>query len=77
MRPLRGVVLVRRRYSRRFVRLRGGELVPDASEIDTKRGAAQIAVASNRRGRLATATVSDGRAVIDQDRGRRPPRRSS
>ena len=72
VRPVRGVVLVRRRGSRRFVRLHGGRLLPDRSEIDTRRGTAQITVASDRRGGRATATVSDGRAIIDQDRARRP-----
>ena len=70
--PVRGVVLVRRRGSRRFVRLRRGQLLPDGSEIDTRRGSARVTVASDQPGGLSTATVSDGRAIIDQNRARRP-----
>jgi hypothetical protein len=70
--PLRGVVLVRRRGSRRFVRLRRGQLLPDRSEIDTRRGTARIKVASDQPGGLSTATVSEGRGIIDQNRARRP-----
>jgi hypothetical protein len=69
---VRGVVLVRRRGSRRFVRLRGGQLLPDRSEIDTRRGTARVTVASDQRGGLSTATVSQGRAIIDQNRAARP-----
>lgn len=72
VRPVRGVVLVRPRGSERFVRLRRGRLLPDRSEIDTTRGTAHITVASDRRGGLDTATVSEGRAIIDQDRAARP-----
>lgn len=72
VRPVRGVVLVRRRGRDRFVRLRGGQLLPDRSEIDTRRGTAQITVASNRRGGVDRATVSEGRAIIDQNRAARP-----
>ena len=70
--PVRGMVLVRRRGSRRFVRLKRGRLLPDRSEIDTRRGAARITVASDRRGGLDTAVVSEGRALIDQNRAGRP-----
>jgi hypothetical protein len=69
---VRGVVLVRRRGSRRFVRLGSGRLLPDRSEIDTSRGTARITVASDQPGGLSTATVSGGRAIIDQDRAARP-----
>jgi hypothetical protein len=70
--PVRGIVLVRRRGSRRFVRLRAAQLLPDRSEIDTRRGAAKITVATDGRGGRATATVSEGRAIIDQKRAARP-----
>ena len=70
--PVRGVVLVRRRGSRRFVRLRRGQLLPDGSEIDTRRGTARVTVASDQPGGRSTATVSEGRAIIDQNRARRP-----
>ena len=72
VRPVRGVVLVRPRGSERFVRLRRSRLLPDRSEIDATRGTAHITVASDRRGGLDTATVSEGRAIIDQNRAARP-----
>jgi hypothetical protein len=70
--PVRGVVLVRRRESDRFVRLRRGQLLPDGSEIDTRRGTARVTVASDQPGGLSSATLSEGRAIIDQNRARRP-----
>ena len=69
---MRGVVLVRRRGGRRFVRLRRGQLLPDGSEIDTRRGTIRVTVASDQAGGLSTATVSEGRAIIDQNRAARP-----
>lgn len=68
---LRGVVRVRRRGSRRFVRMRGGRLLPDRSEIDTRRGAVRITVAGEA-GRPETAVVSGGRAIVDQNARARP-----
>ena len=58
---------------KRFVLLEAGRRLPDGSEIDTTRGVAQIVVAA-RRNSLATAfaTVSRGRAIIDQGSGARP-----
>jgi DNA-binding beta-propeller fold protein YncE len=72
VRPVRGVVLVRRRGSRRFVRLRRGQLLPDGSEIDTRRGTARVTVASDQPGGRSTAIVSEGRAIIDQNSAARP-----
>jgi hypothetical protein len=54
------------------VRLRRGRLLPDGSEIDTRRGTARVTVASDQPSGLSTATVSEGRAIIDQNRTRRP-----
>ena len=65
-------MLVRRRGSRCFTRLRRGQLLPNGSEIDTRRGAARITVASDEPDGRSTATVSEGRAIIDQSRARRP-----
>jgi hypothetical protein len=71
---VRGVVRVRKRGKKRFVRLRPGQslLVRDRSEIDVTRGQAQIVVAANRQGQTSTADVSEGRAIIDQNTARRP-----
>ncbi|MGH2948877.1 MAG: hypothetical protein ACRDPC_21920, partial [Solirubrobacteraceae bacterium] len=71
--PVSGIVRVRRRGTRRFVRLRAGQLLPDRSEVDATRGVVRIVVAAVRDG-SATASVllSEGRAVIDQNRARRP-----
>ena len=52
-----------------------GAGVPDGSEIDTRNGIARVTVASDRRGGLSTATVSKGRAIIDQNAARAPPPR--
>jgi len=66
-------VRVRIKGRNRFVRLGDVLEIPDGSEIDTTQGVARIVVRS-RRGSSATsfATVSGGRAIIDQGRGRRP-----
>ena len=71
--PVSGTVRVRRRGTRRFVRLRAGQLLPDGSELDTRRGVARVVVAA-ARGTTATefALVSEGRAVIDQNVAARP-----
>lgn len=66
--PLRGVVLVRPRGRRRFVRLLGARSIPDGSEIDTTRGVLRLVVAARRgSGRTAAARVSGGRAIVDQN----------
>jgi Tol biopolymer transport system component len=71
--PVSGIVRVRRRGTRRFVRLRAGTLLPDRSEIDTTRGVVRIVVAATRDGsETASALVSRGRAIIDQNRAARP-----
>jgi hypothetical protein len=69
---LRGTVRVRLRGSRRFVRLEDATRIPDGSELDTRRGAALVTVAANRAGAQSSAEVSEGRAVIDQNRRARP-----
>jgi hypothetical protein len=67
-----GLVRVRKRGTKRFVRLRAGRLLPDRSEIDTRRGTAQITVAGDPGAGNQTALVSEGRAIIDQNRRARP-----
>jgi hypothetical protein len=69
-----GVVKVRKRGKKRFVRIRPGDslLVRDRSEIDVTRGQAQIVVAANRQGQTSTVDVSEGRAIIDQNTARNP-----
>ena len=71
--PVSGTVLVRPRGSRTFVALRAGQLLPDGSEIDTRRGVARVVVAATRDGATtASALVSEGRAIIDQNQAARP-----
>jgi Tol biopolymer transport system component len=53
--PVRGIVRVRARGSRRFKRLRRATALPNGSEIDTRRGVL----------RLAGALISGGRAIVD------------
>ena len=66
--PVSGTVRVRLRGSRTFVPLAAGQLLPDGSEIDTRRGVARVVVAATRDGTAtASALVSEGRAIIDQD----------
>ena len=68
MEPVSGVVRVRVRGSRTFVPLQAGQLLPDGSEIDTRRGVARVVVAATRDGATtSSALVSEGRAIIDQD----------
>ena len=66
-----GVVLVRRRGSRRFVRVTDATAIPDGSEIDTTRGTLRLTVA-NGSGGTEVADVSEGRAIVDQDTAARP-----
>lgn len=70
---VRGRVRVRLKGKKRFVRLTAGRLLPDGSEIDTTKGVARIVVAARRKGtKTAFAIVSGGRAIIDQNRSKRP-----
>jgi hypothetical protein len=71
--PVSGVVRIRERGTRRFVTLRAGQTVPDRSEIDTRRGVARITVAATRDGSSTSSIlVSEGRAIIDQNRAPQP-----
>ena len=68
-----GVIRVRQRGSRRFVRVRADTLIQDGSEIDATRGVLRLVVAAVRDGsRTASALVSRGRAIVDQNRAARP-----
>jgi hypothetical protein len=69
--PVAGVVRVRRRGSRRFVRVRVGTLIPDGSEIDTRRGTLRLTV-DRGDGTTESAEISQGRAIVDQDTASRP-----
>ena len=71
--PVSGTVRIRLRGSGRFVTLRAGQLVPDGSELDTRNGVARVVVAATRDGaQTSSALVSEGRAIIDQNRAARP-----
>jgi hypothetical protein len=71
--PVSGTVRIRVRGSNRFVVLRAGQLIPDGSELDTRRGVARVVVAANRAGTAtSSALVSEGRAIVDQNRAARP-----
>jgi hypothetical protein len=69
---VRGVVRVRPRGKKRFVRLTDAALVKLGSEIDTERGLARVTVASDTGGTLSQASVRGGRFVIGQGPGKRP-----
>ena len=69
---LRGVVRVRRRASRRFVRVAGQRRLADGSELDTRRGRARITVPNPVGAGATSAVVSGGRATVDL-----APRRTS
>ncbi len=69
---VRGIVAVRPRGRKGFVRLTGPALIRVGSEIDVERGVARVTVASDTRGTLAPATVRGGRFVLSQGRGSRP-----
>jgi hypothetical protein len=68
---LAGTVLVRRKGARRFARVRQATLIPDGSEIDTRRGKLRLTVARHD-GSTESAEVSEGRAIVDQDTAARP-----
>jgi hypothetical protein len=68
---LTGVVFVRLRGARRFVRVVGTRAIPDGSEIDARRGRLRLTVA-NGQGGTETADVAEGRAIVDQDAAARP-----
>jgi hypothetical protein len=65
--PIAGAVAVRIRGARRFERLRAARSVPDGSEVDTRRGRVQIAVASAVAGQSDTALAYGGRFLLHQD----------
>ena len=56
----RGVVLVRRPGSQRFVQLVGEGTIPVGSLVDTRRGAVRITAAADRRGGKQSGTFNDG-----------------
>jgi hypothetical protein len=66
-----GVVRVRRRGSRRFVRVTTETLIPDRSEIDATRGTLRLTV-DRGDGTTESADISEGRAIVDQDTSARP-----
>jgi hypothetical protein len=63
-----GTVLIRRRGTRRFVRLADPTAIPDRSEIDARRGTVRLTLAQPD-GTTETVDVSEGRAVVDQGTG--------
>ena len=67
--PVSGTVLIRLRGTRRFFRLRAGQLIPDGSEIDTTNGRVRLIVASNTHGGTSTAELYGGRFIVHQTRG--------
>lgn len=69
---VRGIVSVRPRGKRNFVRLTDPALIRVGSEIDVERGVARVTVASDTKGTLAPATVRGGRFVITQGQGSKP-----
>ncbi len=69
---VRGIVLVRPRGKKTFVRLTDPALIRVGSEIDVERGVARLTVASDAKGTLAPATVRGGRFVVTQGSGSKP-----
>ena len=69
---VRGIVAVRPRGKKNFVRLTDPALIRVGSEIDVERGVARLTVASDAKGTLAPATVRGGRFVITQGKGAKP-----
>ena len=69
---VRGIVSVRPRGKKTFVRLTDPALVRVGSEIDVERGVARLTVASDTKGTLAPATVRGGRFVLTQGKGSTP-----
>ena len=71
--PLVGSTFVRLRGTTRFKRLTGALLIADGSEIDTTHGTLRLTVAHARSGASTdSATVSQGRAIVHQDRSAHP-----
>ena len=68
---LSGVILIRLRGQRDFVRLRETTAIPNGTEVDATNGAVRITV-SNGRGGTESADVSEGRFVVTQNRARPP-----
>jgi hypothetical protein len=66
--PVSGVVLVRRRGHRGFVRLRRGTAIPSGSELDTARGRVRMFAATDSRGGTESAQLHGGRFVFRQRR---------
>lgn len=69
---VRGIVSVRPRGKKGFVRLSDPALIRVGSEIDVERGVARVTVATDAKGTLGPATVRGGRFVITQGKGARP-----
>ena len=69
---MRGIVLVRPRGKKKFVRLTDPALIRLGSEIDVERGVARVTVATDAKGTLGPATVRGGRFVITQGKGSKP-----
>ena len=69
---VRGIVSVRPKGQKKFVRLTDPALIRVGSEIDVERGVARLTVASDTGGTLAPATVRGGLFVPTQGRGSKP-----
>ena len=69
---VRGIVSVRPRGKKKFVRLTDPALVRVGSEIDTERGVARVTVALDAKGTLGPATVRGGRFILTQGKGAKP-----
>jgi hypothetical protein len=77
--PVRGRVLIRRPGAREFAELDVAAGIPLGSEVDATSGTVLLLFTTDRRGRRASALVSEGRFVVRQpgrpgliDRGQRP-----
>jgi hypothetical protein len=66
-----GKVFVKLRGSSKFVELRGDQLIPIGSQVDTRRGRARVTVAVEG-GKTQAAVFYDGVFKINQKRARRP-----
>ena len=69
---VRGIVSVRPRGKKNFVRLTDPALIRVGSEIDVERGVARLTVALDAKGTLGPATVRGGRFIITQGKGSKP-----
>lgn len=69
--PVRGTVRIKRPGGR-FRVLREGDLLPNGTEIDTRRGRVTLIAAANRNGRESKADFYDGLFRLRQSKGRRP-----